>query len=171
MRLTTFLALACLLVVPKSGIAAMNRTFMVPAYDACPTSNCIPPTRSSPYTFDSIVLYSSSKPFTAPDKVALVVVVKGLKDASGNLATTTLEFSTGTSRVTIVGSVGTLADDSPLVPQATYSIAVTKGSAHFRYATPSNTPDHGLVVNTLTAPVLYDPDGKPLATTGTETKP
>ena len=51
------------LVVPAAGHAGLNRTFMVPAYDDCPGSqNCNPPTRSSSYSFDSFVLYSSPQP-------------------------------------------------------------------------------------------------------------
>jgi hypothetical protein len=172
MRVPALVALACVLAVPARGHAAMNRSFLVPAYEECKSAagNCITPTRSSSYTFDSIALYSSAKPYSAPKKTALIVVVKGLKDPAGSPVTGQIQFDTGTSRVTILGLVGTLTDNSPLVPH-TYAISVTNGSAHFRYATPSDTPDHGLVVNTLTAPVVYDPDGKPLARTGTQSKP
>ena len=40
-----------------------------------------------------------------------------------------------------------------------------------RFNTPDSTPESGLVVNTFAAPILFDPDGHELASTGTQTKP
>jgi len=171
MRLVSSLTAALVLASTMAAGAGLNRAYLVPAYEACPGSgNCNPPVRSSPYTFDSIVLYSSPKPFTGPGKFALKLVVKGLRDAAGNPATATLSLRTGKSRITIVGLLGTLGETSPLSDEMAYPVAVKNGSGSFRYDTPDVTPP-GLIANSLTSPVVYDPDGKPLATTGTQSKP
>src|SRR5215472_7715621 len=88
------------LFVPAAGHAGLNRSFMVPAYDDCPGSqNCNPPTRSSSYTFDSIVLYSSPQPYIAANKLSLRLVVKGLRDSAGRPVTGTVTLKSGQSRV------------------------------------------------------------------------
>ena len=167
-----FVAVA-LLVSATAAPAAMSRSVLVPVYKACPGSgNCTPPVLASSYTFDSIYLYSSSKPYTAPGQFALMVVVKGLKDAGGNPFTGKLVLSTGTSRITILSqSVGTLGETSLLALQPPYVVDVKNGNARARFNTPDNTPKTGLIVNSLTAPILYDPDGNELASTGTQSKP
>jgi hypothetical protein len=173
MRIASLVAVLGLLVAREVAAGALNRNYLVPAYDACPGSgNCNPPTRSSPFTFDSIILYSSAKPYTGPGKLALQVRIKGLKDGSGSLFTGTVKLSVGKSRVTILtNNVGTLGETSPLVPDTTYNIPVENGAARFKYNTPDNTPERGLVVNSLGTPTLTDPDGNAIATTGTQGKP
>jgi hypothetical protein len=165
------LALGLLASLPHGASAGLNRAYLVPVYAPCLTGgNCVNPTFASKYTFDTAILYSTTQRYSGPGKLALVVVVKGLKDPSGAPFTGRITLSTGTSRVTIVGLVGTLADDSPLAEQPPYAIDVKNGTGRLRYLTPDDTPDTGLVVNSLTAPILYDPDGNPLASTGTRTK-
>jgi hypothetical protein len=148
---------------------------MVPAYDDCPGSqNCNPPTRSSSYTFDSIVLYSSPQPYIAANKLSLKVVVKGLRDSAGRPVTGTITLSSGQSRVTIVGLLGTIGDKSPLQAvsgEVKYPVQVTNGNGSASFTTPNSTPAHGLITNSITPPVLYDPAGQPLATTGARSRP
>ena len=172
MRAGSLAALLGLLLAPAVAGAGLNRTFLVPAYEACPgAGNCNPPTRSSPFTFDQVVLYSSPAPYTGPGKLALQLKIKGLRDGSGTLFNGTVQLRVGASRVTILtNSVGTLGETSPLLPSDSYTIQVSNGSARFKYKTPSDTPKTGLVVNSLGTPTLYDPDGKAIATTGTQTK-
>lgn len=164
-----------LLVALPSVVSAggLNRNYLVRVYAPCETaSNCSPPTLASAYTFESAVLYSSTQRYTAADKLSLVVVVKGVKDPSGAPFTGRLQLTTGSNRVTILTpGIGTFEDGSALANQPIPPVEVKNGSGRLRYRTPSSTPDNGLVVNTLTAPVLYDPDGKPLASTGAQTKP
>lgn len=173
MRVASFIAVLGLLVAREATAGGLNRTYLVPAYDACPGSgNCNPPARSSQFTFDSIILYSSAQPYTGPGKVSLQVRIKGLKDGGGAPFTGTVALSVGKSRVTILtNGVGTLGETSPLVPDTSYDIAVKNGAARFKYSTPDDTPEHGLVVNSLGVPTLYDPDGHAIATTGTQSKP
>ena len=150
----------------------LNRNYLAPVYDACPGSgNCNPPTRTSSYTFDSIILQSSAQPFTGPGKLALAVMVKGLKDGTGALVTGTVQLRVPTGRTTIIGLVGTIGETSPLLSATVYDVPVKNGVGRARFNTPDVTPEHGLVVNSFQAPVLYDPDGKALASTGTQSKP
>jgi hypothetical protein len=171
MRIAPLAALFGLLVACPAGAGGLNRTYLAPAYDACPAGNCFPPIRSSPFTFDSIILYSSAQPYTGPGKLALQVRIKGLKDGTGAPFTGRVTLSVGASRITILSnSIGTFADDSPFVATPPYNIDVKNGAARFKYNTPDNTPA-GLIANSLGTPTLYDPDGKAIATTGTQSKP
>ncbi|HXJ32924.1 MAG TPA: hypothetical protein VMS22_02710 [Candidatus Eisenbacteria bacterium] len=172
MRLVLAL-LAALLALPHAASAGMNRNYLVPSYVACPGSgNCNPPTLASAYTFDTIILMTPQQRYTGPGKLALSVVIKGLKDPSGNLFTGTIKMSSGTTRVTILSQgVGTLGETSPLAIQPPYSIQVKNGAARFRYNTPDAAPEHGLIAESVSSPVVLDPDGKPLATTGSQSKP
>jgi len=173
MRLTSSLVLAALVgFVATASAGGLNRNFLVPVYAACPGSgNCTPPTRASAYTFDSIILFSSQQPYTGPGKLALMVAVKGLKDGNGSPVTATLQLRVPRGRTTIVGVIGTLGETSPLVSDTVYEVPVSNGSGRARFVTPDVTPEHGLVANTFAAPVLYDPDGKELASTGAQSKP
>jgi hypothetical protein len=172
MRLASLVAVLGLLVAREAAAGALNRTYLVPAYEECPSGNCFPPTRSSPFTFDSIVLYSSAQQFSGPGKLALQVRIKGMKDGTGAPFTGTVTLNVGRTRVTILtNSIGTFADDSPLVPSTPYEIDVKNGAGRFKYDTPDNTPKNGFVANSLGTPTLFDPDGKAIATTGTQSKP
>ncbi len=169
----TALLLAALAVVPSVASAGLNRNYMVPVYAPCTgtSENCSPPKRASGYTFESIILSSSSERYSGPGKVALIVVVKGVKDPTGAPFTGRLTLSTGENRVTILqAGLGPFQDNSTITAQPPYAIDVKNGSGRLRYKTPDSTPSEGLVVNSLTAPVVYDPDGNPLASTGAQTK-
>ena len=156
--------------VPASA-GGLNRTVLVPVYQKCPAGNC-PPVRASSYTFDQMYLYSPRAPYSGPGKLALMIQVKGLKDASGALVTGQLTVKIPASRVTILSQgIGTIADGSPLAEQPPYVVDVKNGSARAKFVTPDSTPEHGLVVNTFGAPVVLDPEGKELASTGTQSKP
>jgi hypothetical protein len=166
MRGAAVLAAVVALVAPAT--AGLNRTYLVPVYDACPGSgNCFPPVRSSTYTFDSIVLFSSPKPYTGPGKLALQVAIKGLRDAGGNAVTGKLQLRVKT-RITLP-DIGTIGENSPLA-ETVYVIDVTNGNGKGRFTTPDITPA-GLVANSFGSPVLHDPEGKELATAGTQSKP
>jgi len=173
-RSATWLAVV-VLALPALATAKLNRSYLVPVYAACPGSgNCFPAVRTSTYTFDSIALYSSAQPYTAAGKLALMIVVKGLKDANGAPVTGTLKLRVPPSRVTILSlGIGTLGENSPLT-ETSYDVPVENGSTPrhgVRFDTPDSTPETGLVVNSFAAPILFDPDGHELASTGTQTKP
>jgi hypothetical protein len=150
----------------------LNRTPLVPVYAKCPGSGNCPAVRVSSYTFDQMYLYSPRAPYSAPNKLALMVQVKGLKDANGSLVTGRLTVQIPASRITILSDgLGTLGENSPLAVQPPYVIDVKNGSARAKFLTPASTPEHGLVVNTFGAPVVLDPEGKELASSGTQSKP
>lgn len=173
MRRETLIALVAVLALGSTATAGQNKNYMAPVYAACPGSgNCNPPTLESTYTFDTIILSSSQQRYISAGKFALGITIKGLKDAGGNPVTANLELRTGASRITILSQgVGTLGETSPLAPETVYVVAVKNGSAKAKFNTPDNTPANGLVVNSLGSPILYDPEGKPLASTGTQSKP
>lgn len=52
-----------------------------------------------------------------------------------------------------------------------WGIDAAHRTARAKFLTPSTTPENGLIVNTFGAPVVYDPEGKELASTGTQSKP
>lgn len=168
MNRSTLLAAALVGALAASASAGLNRAYLVPAYVACPGSgNCFPPVLASTYTFDSIILYSSPKPYSAPGKLALQITIKGLKDAAGAPVTATLQLRTR-SRVTIP-TLGTLGETSPLA-ETVYLVPVVNGGGKARFPLPDITPP-GLVANSFSSPVLYDPEGNELATTGTRARP
>jgi hypothetical protein len=93
--------------------------------------------------------------------------VKGLRDANGSPVTGRLTIEIPASRITILSQgIGTLGENSPLAAQAPYVVDVKNGAARAKFLTPSTTPENGLIVNTFGAPVVYDPEGKELASTG-----
>jgi hypothetical protein len=173
MRRGGLLAVVAFLAATSTASAGQNKNYMAPVYAACPGSgNCNPPTLESTYSFDTIILSSAQQRYTGPGKFAVGITIKGLKDAGGNPVTANLELRTGASRITILSQgVGTLGETSPLAPETVYVVPVKNGSARAKFNTPDTTPANGLVVNSLSAPILYDPEGKPLASTGTQSKP
>jgi hypothetical protein len=173
MRRERLLAVVVLLLVASAATAGQNKNYMVPVYAACPGSgNCNPPTLESSYTFDTIILSSSQQRYSGPGKFALGISIKGLKDAAGNPVTASIELRVAAGRITILSQgVGTLGETSPLAPETVYVVAVKNGNAKQKFNTPDNTPATGLVVNSLSAPILYDPEGKPLASSGVQSKP
>jgi hypothetical protein len=172
MRRVLAVLVTVLLALPAVAAAKLSRNYLVQVYAACPGSGNCPAVFASQYTFDSAVLYSSPVQYTAAGKLALKIVVKGLKDPSGAPFTGKIELRVGASRVTILAplNIGTLGENSPLAADTVYVVNVTNGNANQRFNTPPETPESGLRVNTFAAPVLYDPDGHELASTGTRTK-
>jgi hypothetical protein len=168
-------------VLPTAAHAGMNKTYMVPAYEPCPggATQCSPQPPSSAYTFDQAILRTPQKPFTAPNQTAVVVELKGVRDAAGNPVTTDpgnpaddFVFRTPAGRTVITsGTRIQLEPGSPLVPVVEVRIDLKNGKGKATYKTPGNTPTNGLVNQTLDLPVIYDPAGKVLASNGARTKP
>ncbi len=174
MRRASSLAVALVLAVAGTAAGGLNRSYLVPIYEACPGSgNCFPPKLASTYSFESAILYSSPKPYSGPKKLAVMVAIKGLKDASGNLVTGQVQLRIPASRITLLGSLnlGTIGDNNPIAAEQIYKVDVKNGSGRQAFTTPDVTPAHGLTANAFESPVLYDPDGNPLASTGTQSKP
>jgi hypothetical protein len=173
MSIRNVLVLLLAAAVPARA-GGLNKSILVPVYVRCPGSGNCQPARASSYTFDAMYLYSSRQTYSGPNKLALMIQVKGLKDANGSLLTGKITVVVPSSRVTILpsgGGFGTFGDNSPLSAQPPYVVDVKNGSARAKFLTPDTTPEHGLVVNSFGSPIVYDPEGKELASTGTQSKP
>ena len=152
----------------------LNKSALVPVYARCPGSGNCPPVLASSYTFDEMYLYSPRKKYSGPGDLALMIKVKGLKDANGTPVTGQITVSVPATRVTILqsgGGLGTFGDTSPINQQAPYVVEVKNGSARKPFLLPASTPPNGLVANSFGAPIVYDPEGKELASTGSRSKP
>jgi hypothetical protein len=167
-----------LLVILVASVPALagglNKSVLVPVYARCPGSGNCQPVLASSYSFDEMALYSSRKPYSGPNELALMIRVKGLKDASGALVTGRITVVVPGTRVTILpsgGGFGTFGDTSPAVQQAPYVVEVKNGSGRGKFLTPPSTPERGLVANSFGSPIVYDPEGKELASTGSRSKP
>ena len=164
-----------LLVAAVPALAGgLNKSVLVPVYERCPGSGNCPPVLASSYTFDEMYLYSPRKKYSGPEELALMIQVKGLKDANGTPVTGQLTVVVPATRVTILpsgGGFGTFGDSSFLSQQAPYVVEVKNGSARQKFFTPSTTPPRGLVANAFGSPIVYDPEGKELASTGSQSRP
>ena len=152
----------------------LNKSPLVPVYARCPGSGNCQPVLVSSYTFDEMYLYSPRKKYSGPEELALMIQVKGLKDANGTPVTGQITVSVPATRVTILpsgGGFGTFGDLSPLAQQPPYVVEVKNGSARQKFFTPSTTPTNGLVANSFGSPIVYDPEGKELASTGSQSRP
>ncbi len=161
------LALAVVLVVPGSA-AGLNRTHLVPALKECPgPANCSPREFESRYTFDSIVLRSTSGRYLPVGKPSIVLEVKGVRDPAGTPVTGNLTLKVLSGRVS-TRDFGTFPDDFPLAQVAPVPVPLKNGSnKKFAYQQPD--APSGVIVNGGGVEV-YDPEGKRLATTGSQTK-
>jgi hypothetical protein len=162
--------LAVLLAPTAAAAAGYNRVYLVPALKACPGfATCGGRELESTYTFESIVLRSPpGRYLPAAPKPSLFLQVKGVRDASGAPVNGNLTLKVLSGRVNVPG-IGTIGDDSGLTTVAPVPIPLKNGSnPKFSYRNPT-TPG-GLLVNGGGVEV-YDPEGKLLAVTGSQTKP
>jgi hypothetical protein len=174
----TKIRIACLvaaLVLPVRASADMTRNYLVPAYVPCPGPATCPATPSSSFTFSSAVLKNAKARYLTPGKVTLVVELKGVKDGSGQLVTTDPSNAAddfllvvAPGQVTLAG-IGTLPPG--LSPETRLHIDLKNGDGSQKLVTPDETPKHGLVVNSLGLPTVFDNQGKVLAVTGSQSPP
>jgi hypothetical protein len=165
------LPLIAALVVPTMAAAAgYNRVYLVPALKPCPgAGTCQPLALQSSYTFDSIVLRSPPTRYLPTGKPSLFLQIRGVRDASGTPVTGNLTLKVLSGRV-YTPSVGTIGDGSSLTALAPVPVPLRGGNnAKFAY-TPSTQAPAGTIVNGGGVEV-YDPEGKLLAVTGSQSKP
>jgi len=174
MRLAS-LVIAALALLPAGAQAGFNVNYLVPGYKGC-TGNAgtcaIEP--SSAYTFDTAILKSPRGRYSIKEgKPAIFVVLKGVRDAAGQLVTTDpgnpnddfiLLLPTGR---TVLPSIGTLADGS--IPAQRIRIELKNGDAKVSYAAVGTQP--GMVSLSFESPTIIDPDGNLFAGTGAASKP
>jgi hypothetical protein len=162
--------LAALLAPTVAPAAGYNRVYLVPALKPCPGSgNCPGRELASSYTFDTIVLRSPPGRYLPSGKPTLLLQLRGVRDASGTPVTGTLTLKFLPVRV-YTPSVGTIGDESSLTAVAPVPIPLQNGNnPKFAYKS-SLQPPAGTLVNGGGIEV-YDPEGKLLAVTGSQTKP
>src|SRR5215470_6871651 len=167
--LRTFLtAVAAILVTSHAAMAGgTNRVYLVPALKQCPGPATCPREFESAYTFDAIVLRNRASKYSPAGKPQLGLDFLGVRDPGGAPFTGTLKVKVLSGRVSLPG-FGTLPDDSPLVQIAPLDAAIKNGKGKLSY-TPPAAPS-GLITNGGGVEIL-DPDGQPLAVTGSQTKP
>jgi hypothetical protein len=169
-RVLRALALLAALAVPRAAVAGgYNNVYLVPALKQCVgTIPCQPREFESSYTFDSIVLQSPASRYMPSGKPSLILKVHGVRDASGTLVNGHLVLKILSGRVSIP-AYGTFPDDFGLVQVAPLTVPLKNGSnARFPYmaqGVPSGTIVNGGGVE------VYDPSGKLLAVTGSQSRP
>ena len=165
---TVLIALAAILVTSHAAMAGgTNRVYLVPALKQCPGPATCPREFESAYTFDAIVLRNRAAKYSPPGKPQLGLDFLGVRAPGGALFTGTLKVKVLSGRVSLPG-FGTLPDDSPLVQIAPLDATIKNGKGKLSY-TPPQAPS-GLITNGGGVEV-QDPDGQPLAVTGSQTKP
>jgi hypothetical protein len=152
----------------------MNRNFLVPAFRRCPgPASCFPPVRESAYTFDTAVLRTPSGRFISGGKVALLVELKGVRDATGALVSTNasdprddFKVILAAGQVTVPG-VGTLPTNA--LPDTVIGFDLRDGKARIVYKTPDSLPA-GLVTEGGAVSIVDNQD-KRFATIGSQSHP
>jgi len=163
------LALVAAFAIPQPAAAGgYNRVYLVPALTPCPTAATCARELESSFTFDSIVLRSPASKYLPTGKPALFLEMHGVRDAAGTLVNGTLMLKVLAGRVSVPG-LGTFPDGSSLTQQPPIPIQLKNGAAKLPYK-PSVSPPNGTIVNGGGVEV-FDPDGKLLAVTGSQSKP
>lgn len=156
-----------LLGVATPVLAGYGRVYLVPALAECPGPATCPRAYESRYTFDTIVLRTPSSKYAPPNKPTLIVELRGVRDPAGAPLNGDVTVRVLAGRVSIPG-FGTLPDGSPLAQVAPQVVTLTNGKGKLAYRAPA-TPN-GLVTNGGGVEV-YDPEGKRLAVTGSQSRP
>jgi len=164
-RIGAALVLALLPQLASAG--GLNRTYLVPSFRTCSgPQTCFPPVLDSTFTFESAVLKTPVSRFLRSRKTAFILELKGVRDAAGNLASG-VQFTAvlATGQVTVPG-IGTFPPGA--LPDVRMPFMVERGKAMVVYETPD--VPRGTVVEGGVVTVL-DPDGRRLATIGSQAAP
>jgi hypothetical protein len=143
------------------------KVYLAPALAECLGPATCPRAFESTYTFDEIALRTPSAKYSPPKKPSLIVEIKGVRDAAGTLVDGDVTVRVLSGRVSIPG-FGTFPDGSPLTAVPPAVVTLTKGNGKLVYRAPAS--PNGLITNGGGVEV-YDPQGKRLAVTGTQSKP
>ena len=139
MRLVGFV-LAALVLLPAGAQAGFNVNYLVPGFKGCEGNAAVCAIEpSSSFTFETAILKSPRGRYSIREgKPTIFIILKGVRDASGNLVTTdpandaddfVLVLPTGR---TIVPSIGTIADGS--IPAQRIGIDLENGNGKGSYA-------------------------------------
>ena len=186
-RISSAALVAVLLGPGVAGAGRLNTTYLVPAYEGCPRGTttttqaspapCTPARRESTFTFESAVLKTAPARYIAANKVAFMLVIRGIRDGSGALVTTRAGDPTDDFQVVSPPGQTTLTFLSSTYAPGAISgpvvipFDVKDGAAKVIYKTPGTIliPD-GIVVEGGSVVVL-DNQGKRLATIGAQSPP
>ena len=166
--------LVTLLVLPTAAKGGFNANYLVPGYAPCESGGSCASIPSSTYTFETAILKSPRGRFSLREgKVSVIIQLKGVRDASGQLVTT--DPSDRDDRFVLVlpsgrivlPSIGTLAEGS--IPASRIPIELVNGRGKAKFVAEGTQP--GLVNLSFEAPVVLDPDGNLFAATGAMAKP
>jgi hypothetical protein len=163
-----FAILGILLGAASAQAGGWSRVYLAPALSECEGPATCPRAFESTYTFDEIVLRTPASKYMSPKKPSIIVELKGVRDASGTAVDGTVTVKVLSGRVSIPG-FGTLPDGSPLAQVAPVPVTLTKGNGKVSYKPDPQAPN-GTITNGGGVEV-YDPTGKRLAVTGSQSKP
>ena len=164
-------AIAALLTVTIAQAVPYSRVYLVPAIKKCETvaSACVPRELESRYTFDTIVLRSAATRYLPVGKPSLYLEIRGVRDPGGTLVNGALRLQVLSGRVSLP-TLGTFPDNFSLTQVAPVAVPLKNG-ANRRFAYSSDPgPPAGTIVNGGGIEV-YDPEGKLLAVTGSQSRP
>jgi len=169
---TAITGLAVMAAVPAAFAGGFNINYLVPAFVQCPgPDTCGAPQRESRFRFESAVLRSARSRYLNLSKPTLLIELKGVTDENGVPVTSdafTVRVESG--QVNLVGISLTIPAGHPLAQVPPVSIPIRNGNGKLSYkAAAANQAPAGTIVEGGGA-VIYDSDGKRLATVGTQTK-
>jgi hypothetical protein len=145
-----------------------SRVYLAPALAECPGPATCPRAFESTYVFDEIVLRTPATKYMSPKKPSIIVELKGVRGPTGAPLDGTVTVKVLSGRVSIPG-FGTFPDGSPLAQVAPIAVTLKGGKGKLSY-----TPDPQAPSDTITnggGVEVYDPTGKLMAVTGSQTKP
>ena len=179
--------MAVLLAPGLSAAGRLNTTVLVPAYESCPRGTtttteashapCTPARLDSSFTFETALLKSATTRYIEAGKLAFIVVLRGVRDASGKLVTTNpgdpsddFEVVSPPGQTTLTFLNSTYAPGGISGP-VVVPFDLRNGAAKVVYKL-SDTPaiPDGIVVEGGNVSIL-DNQGKRLATVGARSRP
>lgn len=147
-----------------------NVSYLVPAYTKCESGTC-PATLESTFTFGQALLKSKRSRYIEADKLSFILVIEGVRDAAGNLVTTSADDPADDFIIFIpaaqvyVPGVGVLAASS--VPDTAQRFELKKGKAKVSYFTPAAPPG---IVSEGGSVLVLDPGRRRLAVIGAQSR-
>ncbi len=164
---TRLAALLVLVLLPTLAFAGgLNRNYLVPSFRSCAGPAACPPQHDSSFTFESAVLKTPVSRFLRSGKTAFILDLKGVRDAAGNLVSgVQLTVVLATGQITVPG-IGTFPPGA--IPDTRVTFVVERGRAKVPYKAPE--VPRGTVVEGGAVTIL-DPEGRRLATIGSQAAP
>ena len=163
------LVLVLILLAITAHAADFGRTYLVPAYSACPGDDACPAVRESSYTFSSALVRTSPARYIKEGAVSFILELRGVRDASGATVTSSafrVKSAGGQTTSSGLTLPPALVDQFAPAPQP-IELKNGNGKLTSRLETviPPGTVSEGGAI------IVLDPDGKRLAITGAQSRP